>query len=242
MKAIICITILFLINIPVSFSQSSIDYGTATGLIIQSGADVCADKININGTYTGGGTMCGSSAYIMNITAFIEGFYDSTLNVMVSDTARAYLRNSTFPYAIVDSSKSKLDASGSATFNFPNAVNGTSYYLVIKQRNSIETWSNSGNSFSSNFLAYNFSNAITKAYGNNLKLIDSSPTRYGIFSGDPNQDGFVNLADLIKVFNDGTIFLTGYVPSDINGNNVVNLIDLLITQNNSSGFVTVVKP
>ncbi|MEO8666308.1 MAG: hypothetical protein ABI462_12515 [Ignavibacteria bacterium] len=242
MKTIICLAILLSINISISFSQSTIDYGSGTGLIIQPGADVCADKININGTYTGGGTMCGSSAYIMNITAFIQGFYDSTLNVMVSDTARAYLRNSAFPYAIVDSSKSKLDPSGSATFNFPNAVNGTSYYLVIKQRNSIETWSSSGNSFSSNFLAYNFSTAATKAYGNNLKLVDTSPVRYAIFSGDPNQDGLVNLADLIKVFNDGTIFLTGYVPSDINGNNVVNLADLVITQNNSSAFVMKKRP
>ncbi|MEO8665918.1 MAG: exo-alpha-sialidase [Ignavibacteria bacterium] len=184
----------------------------------------------------------GNPMFTLNLTAFIEGFYNSVSNNMISDTARVYLRNASAPYAIVDSSKSKLDINGTATFNFSNTSNGTPYYIVIKHRNSIETWSSSGNPFISNLLTYNFSTASNKAYGNNMKSVDASPVRFGIFSGDVIRDGFVNLTDIIKVLNDGTNFVSGYVVSDVSGDNSVNLTDLLITSNNSSGFVSIKRP
>ena len=107
---------------------------------------------------------------------------------MVSDTAKVYLRNATSPYAIVDSTKSLLNSSGAGTFTFSYPVNGVSYFIVIKHRNSIETWSSSGNSFASNSLTYNFSTANTQAYGNNMKQVDATPLIYAIYSGDINQD------------------------------------------------------
>lgn len=52
--------LLLLINFPGVwiYSQSNITYDGGTGIEIQSGADVCADAIVINGTYTGSGTIC----------------------------------------------------------------------------------------------------------------------------------------------------------------------------------------
>ncbi|MBK8553188.1 MAG: SBBP repeat-containing protein [Ignavibacteria bacterium] len=176
------------------------------------------------------------------ITGFIEGFYDPSTGKMISDTMKVYLRNTSSPFNIVDSSKSKLDSSGTGKFNFSDITNGTNYYIVLKHRNSIETWSSGGNSFSSDTLSYDFSNAATKAFGNNMKLTDVSPIRYAVFSGDANQDGFVNLTDVVNINNDVNNFLTGYISSDVNGDGSVNLTDLIIAYNNSVSFVSKVRP
>ncbi len=183
-----------------------------------------------------------ASGLSLQLTGFIEAFYNVTSHTMISDTARVYLRSIVSPYNKVDSAKSVLNSSGTGTFSFANAVNGTNYYLVVKHRNSIETWSNTGNAFVSNSLIYNFSSAATKAYGNNQIQVDPAPLRFAFFSGDVNQDGFVDLTDVILVYNDASNFVTGYVNSDVNGNNVTDLTDIIITYNNSNNFVKKITP
>ncbi|MEO8664415.1 MAG: SBBP repeat-containing protein [Ignavibacteria bacterium] len=176
------------------------------------------------------------------ITGFVQGFYNAASNNMISDTARVYIRNTVSPFAIIDSAKSKLNSLGTGLFSFPNAVNGTNYYIVLRHRNSIETWSSSGNSFTSDSLTYNFSTANSQSYGNNMKQVDSSPVRFGIYSGDADQNGFINLADIIKVSNDASNFIGGYAVTDMNGDSSVNLTDILITYNNAAAFVSVKRP
>lgn len=62
------------------------------------------------------------------------------------------------------------------------------------------------------------------------------------FSGDVNQDGFIDLTDVLNINNDANIFLSGYVVSDLTGNDLVDLTDVLMAYNNSVGFVSVIKP
>ena len=57
----------------------------------------------------------------LNLTMLIQGFYNSSTNLMVQDTARVYLRNISSPYAIVDSAKAYLSNTGTGTFSFSNA-------------------------------------------------------------------------------------------------------------------------
>lgn len=57
-----------------------------------------------------------------------------------------------------------------------------------------------------------------------------------------NQDGYINLTDVLKVYNDGSSFVTGYSNSDVTGNNIVDLNDLIMTYNNSVNFVSVIRP
>ncbi len=158
---------------------------------------------------------------------------------MVSDTALVYLRNTSTPFAIIDSAKSVLDISGVGTFQFSNINNGTNYYLDIRHRNSIETWSGAGQSFISNSLSYDFTTSSSKAYGNNMIQKGS---KFCVYSGDVNQDGSVNVLDLGIVDNDAFNFVTGYVKSDVNGDNVTNALDLSITDNNASNFVSKITP
>ncbi|MBK8553942.1 MAG: FG-GAP repeat protein [Ignavibacteria bacterium] len=87
----------------------------------------------------------------LNLTMFIEGFYDAGINSMVGDTLTVYLRNSSSPYSISDSSKAFVSSAGLGTFKFSSAVNGVNYYLHLKHRNSIETWSKTTQMFTEFF-------------------------------------------------------------------------------------------
>ncbi len=72
--------------------------------------------------------------------------------------------------------------------------------------------------------------ANTQAYGNNLKLKGS---KYCIYSGDVNQDLWIDATDLAQLDNHAYQFLTGrFIPSDLNGDNVVEGTDFLIGDNN----------
>lgn len=176
------------------------------------------------------------------ITVFIEGFYNSASDKMVSDTARVYLRNAVSPYAKVDSSVSKLDSTGKGRFYFSNINNGTNHYIVLKHRNSIETWSNGGNSFFSGSMTYDFSSDSNKAYGSNQIQIDASPVRFAIYSGDVNQDGIIDLSDGSLIDNNSFNFAVGYLNTDVNGDYAIDIADAAITENNAINFVSKIVP
>ncbi len=180
--------------------------------------------------------------FSFNLTTFIEGFYNSSSNNMTGDTVTVELRNSSQPYNVIESNKQFLTSNGTSVYSFINAVNGTPYYLVLKHRNSIETWSKFAQQFASGSLTFDFSDDDSRAFGDNQKQVDTSPVRFGIYSGDVNQDGFVELTDITLVYNDASSFISGYALSDVNGDNNVDLTDITITFNNSNSFVRVMKP
>ncbi|MCB0727182.1 MAG: FG-GAP repeat protein [Ignavibacteriae bacterium] len=178
----------------------------------------------------------------LNLTMLIEGFYNAGSDLMVGDTVRVYLRNNSSPYDIVDSATAFVDPSGLGIYTFSNAVNGVNYFIHLKHRNSIETWSKTTQMFTADNLNYNFTSAITQAYGDNQKLIDNSPVKYGTYSGDENQNGIADLTDVVNVSNAANSFTNGYVSTDMNGNNITDLSDLVITSNNASAFVSKIVP
>lgn len=182
-----------------------------------------------------------SDPLTLNLTALIEGLYDGTNNIMVSDTSKVFLRNNFSPYSLVDSAVSVLNSSGIGSYNFFNAVTGVSYYLVVSQRNSINTWSASGISFVSNGLgvSYDFTTAASQAYGNNQVLEGSE---YTIYSGDVNKDGSVDVTDLSTIDNAAYNFLGGYIVEDLNGDLIVDVFDASICDNNAYNFVTELRP
>jgi len=176
-------------------------------------------------------------AVTFNLDVGIQGFWNGTLQVR--DTVKCHLRNSTSPYAEVAVSSAVLDNSGFSSFNF-NTVASGSYYLEITHRNSLETWSSQpqtvvpGGSYN-----YDFTAAANKAYGNNMILKSG---KYCDFSGDVNQDGFVNLTDVLLIFNASSVFSTGYIVTDVNGDNIADLTDITIAYNNAQNFVQKVTP
>lgn len=174
------------------------------------------------------------------ITSLIEGFYNSSISLNLKDTIWIYLRNTIIPYyTITDSAKTELDSNGQGLVNFTNAVNDVWYYLIIKHRNSIETWSSQKIMFQGNQISYDFTTGANKAYGNNLVLKGS---KYCIYGGDSNQDGIIDLTDVNLIYNDAKNAVSGYVNSDLTGDNFVDLSDLTLAFNNSAGFVKVIRP
>ncbi|MBK8382018.1 MAG: choice-of-anchor B family protein [Ignavibacteria bacterium] len=180
-----------------------------------------------------------------NISAVPEGFYNSSTNRLNSkDTVRAFLRSASSPYNIIDSSKALIDSvSFTGSFKFNTAPSGT-YYVVIKHRNSIETWSRlSGEIYNPmDFGSYNFSDSLSKAYGSNMKQVDFSPVRFAAYSGDVDQDGSVDASDVSSIDNDANNSVTGYVNTDLSGDKFVDAIDVSIVDNNSSNTVSAITP
>ena len=178
-----------------------------------------------------------SSSITFNLTVGIQGLWSGA--TQVPDTAKCHLRNSVSPYNEIAVSTAVLNSSGNGTFTFPTAPSG-SYYLEITHRNSIETWSAlpqtvvTGGSYN-----YNFTTSASQAFGNNLILKSG---KYCDYSGDVNQDGFVNLTDVITIFNASSVFTSGYVATDVNGDFIVDLTDITIAFNNSNNFVQKVRP
>lgn len=177
------------------------------------------------------------------ITVFPEGFYNAnTGQLNNSDTVRVYLRNISSPYAIVDSASAYVDKTNfKGKFVFKYAPSGT-YYIQTKHRNSIETWSKTGGELFTQGAenSYNFTTSASQAFGSNQKSVAAG--KFGIFSGDGNQDGVVDIDDLILCYNSILAFTTGYALADYNYDDIVDLSDLVIANTNGAVFTAVIRP
>ncbi|MEZ4688953.1 MAG: hypothetical protein R3A12_01770 [Ignavibacteria bacterium] len=75
-----------------------------------------------------------------------------------------------------------------------------------------------------------------------MATVSISPFYKGQYSGDIDQNGVIDLSDVIGIYNDALNFVTGYEVSDLDGNLVTDLSDLLYAYNNAAAFVQVVRP
>lgn len=189
----------------------------------------------------------------LQLSIFIEGLYNSATHKM--NFARNAVTNQ-FPGTTVDqvtielhdasnyanivytAENVNLTESGNASVTIPYIHNG-SYYISIKHRNSVETVSALPVSFAAGTINYSF-DAPAKTYGSNLK--QQPDGAWVIVSGDVNQDGCVDAADMIPVDNDAASFSIGYIASDLDGNGLVNDADISIAGINAAGFVKAVTP
>lgn len=179
----------------------------------------------------------------LNANILLEGFYNESINKLrKKDTLTAYIRNITLPYNLIDSGKAIVDTSTFLCgFCFKNATPGT-YYITIKHRNSIETWSKQGGVIfaKSKPTYYDFTSTSSNAFGNNLAL---KGEKYCLFSGDVNQDKYINLNDIVLINNDAANFVSGsFLTTDLTGDNTVDLTDVTLCFNNASNFISVINP
>jgi len=203
-------------------------------------------------------TVINCSGDTLNLTAFLQGFYVSagtmrttlfTLGLSSDNTATdsitinlwlpTHLSN-TFPdYSV----KTILHKNGIATSTFSSAVTGNSYYIAVKHRNTIETWSHNPVTFSAT-TSYNFSSAITQAYSNgiNTPMQNMGDGTYALFSGDANQDGTIDASDMAIVDNDAQHFAFGYNRSDCNGDGATDVTDLALIDNIAQLAVFYARP
>ncbi len=203
--------------------------------------NISSNEITLSGLTSFSRWSADSSGVSAAITTLMQGFYNNVSNQLsMSDTVRAYLRNSFAPYAVVDSSIGLIDSlTFKSSYQFPNAPDGN-YYIQLKHRNSLETWSKFGVNYQTSItLNYDFTFSASQSYGNNTILKGS---KYCMYSGDVTQDGYIDLGDVVNIYNNGTLFVNGYVATDVNGDMITDLADVLIAYNNAIGFIAAKTP
>jgi chitodextrinase len=190
-------------------------------------------------------------APVVTVKFYIEGYYDTSTHAMrpvkanqgigssVTDVDTITLELRSSSNVLVGSTTAILQTNGTAVCNFTSVPDG-SYYLVVKYRNTIETWSATPQTVSSTPLVYDFRAAANKAYGNNMKLMEAGV--YAFYSGDQNQDGFVEIADFSPLFNDSDVAAEGNYPTDLNGDGFVEILDFSILFNNSDNAIESKQP
>jgi len=187
----------------------------------------------------------------LTITVLLEGLFNgTTMNKAqnatgnqwpgtIADQITVELHNSTSPYSMAAGPFTvNMNTNGAATVSLPASL-ASSYYIVLKHRNSIETWNGSPVAFSAGSVSYNFSTGAAQAYGSNLKLVSG---RYVIYAGDVNHDGIINSSDIIPMDSDAANFAKGYVTTDINGDGTVDSNDLILVDNNAAFFIGKITP
>jgi hypothetical protein len=103
----------------------------------------------------------------LNVKVYVEGYYLGlgSMNAVVdpitlptkADTMKLELHNPTSPYGLVLTRTALSNTDGTFSVSIPGAQANSSYYLTIKGRNSIETWSKSPVLLLSGNNLYNFS-------------------------------------------------------------------------------------
>ena len=212
------------------------------GSVVSSG--FTATNQTAFGDYTAGESIVFSNAGNVSVKIIPQGYYNGGGYLNSIDTLKCYLANANTPYAFVDSCKSLLDSSSfTATATFNKAATG-SYYIVIKHRSSVETWSASTVSFvKKTTVSYDFTDAQTKAYGNNLVQVSASPVRWAMYSGDCNQDGYVDPLDVSLIDQDSFNYVSGSgLNTDLNGDHFVDPLDMAIADLNSFNYVGLKRP
>ncbi|MBK7763221.1 MAG: DNA/RNA non-specific endonuclease [Bacteroidetes bacterium] len=171
---------------------------------------------------------------MMSPCLFLQGASnDSTL---VDDITIELRDPNTF--SLISTGYTQLHTNGTASISFPN-VSGY-FYIVIKHRNALQTWSALPVLLQAGITQYNFSNSASKAFGNNLIEVDSSI--WALFSGDVNVDENLDLLDLSEVETEVENFNFGYTHCDLNGDGNVDLLDLPTLENNVANFISSMHP
>ncbi len=191
-------------------------------------------KLYLEGFYTGGGSMV-ANRYDLGLNADPTATDSITVNLW----SPASLSNPNPDYSI----NALLHTDGTATMQFPAAVNGGSYYIAVKHRNTMETWSKNPVAFTNTTL-YDFSDGLNKAYddGVNPPMKNMGSGIYAIYSGDVNKDGAVDASDMSEIDNDIAGFAFGYNDTDVSGDGATDASDLSVVDNNQSLFLFYARP
>ena len=163
----------------------------------------------------------------LNLKLYIEGYYDTVTNQMQPvkanqgigssitdvDDITVELRNAT-TFTLVATTSAILKTNGTANCTF-NASYIGSYFIAVKHRSAIQTWSNAAISLTTGTNSFDFSNAVTKAFGNNMTELE--PGVFAFYNGDINQDEVIDNSDTDNLFTDIENSNFGYLNTDLNG-------------------------
>lgn len=177
----------------------------------------------------------------MQVKAFLQGYYDQGGVLSSSDSLRVELHEQDVQatYPLLAFYKGLLQTNGVITCTFPAIVFGKTCYIVLKHRNSLETWSAQAVLLGSNN-SYDFTTQNSQAYGNNQVLM--AVNNWALYAGDINQDGSIDAFDYILMDPDIVNGTNGYILSDINGDGSADAFDYLLIADNIVNGVGISRP
>lgn len=192
-------------------------------------------------------------SFTAHVTAYIQGYYtgNSSMtpvllneginnNPLLTDSISVELHDTLSPYSLIRSYTGILHTDGSLTCSFPYADINKFFYVVVKHRNCIETWSATPVYVSSN-THYDFSSDAAMAFGSNQ--VEMEPGVYAIYSGDLNADGYIDGSDYPILDVDIANSIYGvYISTDLNGDGFVDGTDYPIFDANSAASIMVQMP
>ena len=130
-----------------------------------------------------------------------------------------------------------------APISIPTTIAGY-HYIVVKHRNSIETWSDSVD-FTSNTINYNFHTHISQFATDGGMYIDENNLAY-IWGGDVNQNGNLESEDATSIYvaaiSDDETVNNGYVINDVDGNGNIDSQDYGLAYTNSLVGANIINP
>jgi len=189
---------------------------------------------------------------ILNLNLLIQGFYTGahtmtpvlmnqgvSNNPSITDQITVELRTVNAPYSVVASTFTTLMTNGTASCNFSGTAPGN-YYVVVKHRNGLQTWSANPVALGNASTSYNFTTASNKAYGDNM--VEVEPGVWAFYSGDFNQDENLDLSEYSYFENALNNFLYGYENTDLNGDGSVDLLDAPMLEDNINNFLYSIHP
>jgi acetyl esterase/lipase len=236
-----------------TYTWHDVTYTTSTNtpVFVKTNSNDCDSLINLNLTVN-------SCSVDLHVKLFLEGMYignglmrsniydlelsnnsneTDSVNINLWNTENLLNNNSDYSSTVV------LHNNGIADFILPNNFIGKNYYVSVKHRNSVETWSSVPLLLGTNNF-YDFTTSQNKAFsdGINLPMKTMNDGKCAFYSGDINQDGGIDISDMQTAENDAANFQFGYYPSDCNGDMSSDISDMQIIENNNSLFIFSARP
>lgn len=261
MKFFSTLSTVFLLTLKLSFSQS-----LSPSVISSAGAYFSGGGISLSwtlgetftATLQNGSTILTQGQQqpyielkLLNLKLYLQGYYLSAghmLPVLLyqgvpgasgleTDTIAVELRKNIDPGIVIAATTTVLMTDGNATCHF-NAPSD-SYWIVVKHRNTIQTWSSNPVPIPS---SYDFSSAASKTFANNV-VDPLSENIWAFFTGDVNQDEYIDIFDFPQFDIDNQNFVSlQYVPTDFNGDGYVDIFDFPVFDTNNQNFISSIHP
>ena len=227
---------------PQTFS-GNINFGNGT--TCAAGTSVAGDLTTDNSATS---TVQVVAPVTLNLNVFIEGYWDGTsamLPVLANqglsnpttdcDSITVELRDVNSPHGALYTTTAMLQTNGTATCVFTAGVTPGNYYIAIKHRNALQTWSAAPVAIGATG-SYNFTTAATQAYGTAAQ-VEVATGIWALYSGDVVVDENLDLIDIGSVETDASAFLFGYYATDLTGDGNVDLLDTPIVEINAGKFI-----
>ncbi len=188
----------------------------------------------------------------VNLKLFLQGYYiDGGIMQDVMNNQSVPLAQSTSTdsitvelhhpatNALVEMKRALLLSNGLASVQFFQPAGP--YYIAIKHRNTIQTWSANPVTCSAATPLYDFSSAANMAMGNNQVQVQTG--KWAMYTGDLNQDDFIDGNDFPAFDSDSFNGVNSiYVATDMNGDGFVDGNDFPVFDVNSFNGVSGIHP